>query len=77
MRPIDADKIEYTNTGYAEKWRIDRMPTLNPVRRGAWITDERGHCECSECHKNCPDNGNFYVYTRFCPSCGSDNQYIR
>jgi len=31
MRLIDSDKLEYTNTGYIAKWKVDMQPTVDAV----------------------------------------------
>ena len=81
MRIIDADSLKETieyisfETGYdAEKVinAIDEEPTIEIVKHGHWIFDEREwvNAKCSVCGKHTDRSGaeNYYDY---CPRCGA------
>ena len=94
MRLIDADKINYYkatvtrgmrsfyDTEIAEKFQIDRMPTIDPESlrpRGTWEGSADGYSDgelvydtwtCSECG-HAVDTDDPDALFKFCPNCGA------
>ena len=68
MRLIDADALkELLYYDKATCAVIDEVPTIDPVKRGAWI-----HVHCSECWDFWAEEDVEMVNTFcFCPNCGA------
>lgn len=75
MRLIDADALKekaHMIEIFDKQWVVDEIeienaPTIDPVKRGEWLTDRFGmeRSICSECRKVFETGGNY------CPSCGA------
>ena len=86
-RLIDADEAYKVLTDYyhhkteiqhkAFKEAIDRVPTVDPVKHGHWVEQERcdwvysKECRCSECGKYRLMTNPFGREWNYCPNCGA------
>lgn len=84
MRPIDAEKIDFSevfvgssdfakDTRAAAQMLINKQQTVDATNHGKWSA-ENGETvpHCSECHGLAIfTSGHFYLHSDYCPHCGS------
>lgn len=81
MRLIDADAIPYvdlngdmpqskTRVYVAFKEKIDRLPTIDPVKHGKWIEEPNCWYRCTNCGQHYPSIRGYMDYS-YCPNCGA------
>lgn len=77
--PLDGGYVIFRDKLFASKKSIDKLPTIDPVKHGHWVFDERWWYppKCSVCNGS-PDTPGFlgkedFYHTNFCfcPKCGA------